>query len=255
MIDAIQVSTSALRAQQQQIDLISNNLANMQTPAFKRARVAFAALSGAPPVAGDELARAAEPGRGSEMQWLSMVAEQGAIRATGRPLDVAIDGQGFFEVRTADQQLAYTRAGQLRIDADGFLATMDGARLSADIAVPPEANDIEIRPNGEVIVGFTDRVEREVVGQLLLSSFPAAEQMRASPGNTWIQTAASGEPVTGVPGEAGLGALTAGALEQSNVNVIEEMSNLVMAQRAYQLNARILQASDQILETINNLRR
>jgi flagellar basal-body rod protein FlgG len=257
MIDAISVSTSALRAQQQQIDVISNNLANMQTPGFKRGRVNFSALaSQGPSDQGNPInASKVDSGHGTEMQAVNMVSEQGAMRQSGGELDLGIDGRGFFEVKSATGQMMYTRAGQFQVDEEGYLATVNGLRLAQDVVIPEDAKSIEIRPNGEVVISFSDRLESEVIDKIQLVNFASPDNLLSVSGNAYMQTATSGEPITGFAGEQGFGSLQQGVLEQSNVNLIEEMSNLVMAQRAYQLNARVLQASDQVLETINNLRR
>jgi flagellar basal-body rod protein FlgG len=257
MIDAISVSTSALRAQQQQIDVISNNLANMQTPGFKRARVNFSALASQGPMSNTPVERATqtESGQGTEMQAVNMVSEQGAMRQTGSELDLAIDGRGFFEVKDANGQLMYTRAGQFKVDEEGYLANLSGMRLAQEITIPEDVKSIEIRPNGEVVAAYSDRLETEVLDKIQLVNFISPDNLLSVNGNAYMQTQRSGNPVTGFAGEQGFGTLQQGVLEQSNVNLIEEMSNLVMAQRAYQLNARVLQASDQVLETINNLRR
>lgn len=255
MIDAIQISAGALRAQQQQLDVISNNLANLQTPGFKRARADFAAMHAAPVEANEQVQRQEEVGYGAQVSWMQMVNEQGALRGTQRELDIAIDGAGFFELQDANGRQRFTRVGQLIIDTDGFLATREGLRLSPEIAVPADAERIELRAAGELIAHFSDRLEPESIGTLGLVNFVAPEQLQPAEHNTYAATAASGAATYGLPGEMGFGQLVQGSLEQSNVDLANEMSNLLLAQRAYQLNARVLQASDQILETVSNLRR
>lgn len=255
MIDAIQISAGALRAQQQQLDVISNNLANIQTPGFKRARVAFSALNAAPVERGEQSERQDQVGHGAALHWLQMVNEQGALRGTDRELDLAIDGAGFLELQDASGRIRYTRVGQLVVDGDGFLATREGLRLTPEVAIPPDAERIEIRDSGELIAHYADRLEAEPVASLGLVNFASPEQLQPAEHNTYAATEAAGAAVYGLPGDMGFGKLMQGALEQSNVDLANEMSSLLLAQRAYQLNARVLQASDQILETISNLRR
>jgi flagellar basal-body rod protein FlgG len=255
VIDAIQISAGALRAQQQQLDVISNNLANVQTPGFKRARVAFSALSAAPVEAGAERADAEHVGHGAALHWLQMVNEQGPLRGTDRQFDLAVDGPGFFELEDSSGRIRYTRVGQFMVDADGFLATREGSRLTPEIAIPRDAERIELQASGELFAYFADRLEPESIGSLGLVNFASPERLQPADHNTYTANEAAGAASYGLPGDAGFGQLVQGALEQSNVDLAEEMSNLVLAQRAYQLNARVLQASDQILETISNLRR
>jgi len=258
MIDAIQIAASGLRSGQKQIDTISNNVANMQTPGFKRSRVNFADIA-APVAALDPslpaLAEAQLPVGGARVVSTSALFEQGEMRLTGNPMDVAIDGAGFYEFEAADGSLVYSRNGQFRIDEEGLLRNYQGLRLSASLQVPHEATDVRISATGEVSVKLPDQTERSVLGQLELTTFAAPDALRAIGDNLFAATEQAGAPQYGHAGEASVGELRQGQMEMANVEIIDEMSNLVLAQRAYQLNARVLQAADQVLETINNLRR
>jgi flagellar basal-body rod protein FlgG len=251
MIDALYISASGLRSEQKEIDVISNNVANLQTPGFKRTRVNFVELA-APSV----LAPSSAPsGQGSRVLSTSTLFTQGDLRATQNALDVAIDGAGFFELEGVDGNPVYTRDGQFRLDADGYFVSPTGLRLARGFTVPQDATDLRIARNGEVTAMLPGETERTVVGTLEVATFPAADALESIGNNLYRATDAAGVAAYGTPGEAGAGALAQGQVELANVEMVDEMTNLVLAQRAYQLNARVLQASDQILETINNLRR
>lgn len=248
MIDALHIASSGLRSEQKLIDVISHNVANLQTPGFKRSRVNFLELA-APSVAG-----AAQAGQGTRAET-STIFSMGELRGTQNPLDVAIDGAGFFELEAADGSAVYTRDGQFRLDSEGHLVSTNGLRLMRGFAVPQDAADLRIAANGEVTARLGGDTERTVIGTLELARFAAADALESIGHNQYRATDAAGVASYGLPGEDGLGALQQGHVEMANVEMVDEMSTLVLAQRAYQLNARVLQASDQILETINNLRR
>lgn len=255
MIDALYTSTSGLRSEQKQIDVISNNVANMQTPGFKRSRLHFVDVAAGSTVAGAQVLAAGAIGSGTRVESTTTVFLQGDMRATGNPLDMAIDGTGLFELQAEDGSLVYTRAGQFRIDADGYLATAQGLRLSQGFPVPHGIGDLRVDGNGEVSAVLPGETERTILGNIDLASFAAPDVMRSIGDNNFVATDAAGAISYGRPGDPGFGRIHQGYVELANVDMVEEMSALVMAQRAYQLNARVLQASDQILDTINNLRR
>lgn len=251
MIDALYISASGLRSEQKQIDVISNNVANLQTPGFKRSRVNFVELA-TPSVMAPADAAA---GQGSRVLSTSAVFSQGDLRATQNPLDVAVDGAGFFELESADGSPVYTRAGQFRVDGEGYLVSPTGLRLTRGFAIPQDASDVRITPNGDVTAQLPGETERTSIGSIELATFPAADALESIGNNLYRANDAAGVVAYATPGQDGAGALAPGQVELSNVEMVDEMTTLVLAQRAYQLNARVLQASDQILETINNLRR
>jgi flagellar basal-body rod protein FlgG len=255
MIDALYISASGLRSEQKQIDVISNNVANMQTPGFKRSRVHFVDVVAASVAAGSDPGRADFAGNGTRIDLTTTVFAQGDIRMTRNPLDIAIDGAGFFELQANDGSLVYSRDGQFRVDDEGYLSTVHGLRLSQSFPVPRDAIDIRVDGNGEVSVLLAGDVERTVLGIIELAAFAAPDVLKSIGDNSYAATHEAGVASYGRPGDPGFGRLQQGYVEMANVEMIDEMSALVMAQRAYQLNARVLQASDQILETINNLRR
>lgn len=254
MIDALYISATGLRSQQEQIDVISNNVANMQTPGFKKSRINFAEISG---VMG-ETQNASAPqfsGGGTRVMSTMPIFSEGEMRLTQNLTDLAIQGPGFFELENTDGEKLYTRAGQFRIDQEGYLVSVNGMRLAQGVQIPPDAIDLRISPTGEVSARLGNDSERTQIGAIELTTFPSSDSMQAVGENMFAATEGSGAPSFGKPGDAGVGKLQQGYLEMANVDLIDEMTNLVMAQRAYQLNARVLQAADQILETINNLRR
>lgn len=255
MIDALHISASGLRSEQKQIDVISNNVANMQTPGFKRGRVNFVDMAtvavtaqGLPSVDGTH-------GSGTRIASTSTMFAPGDLRQTGNVFDLAIEGQGFFELEAPDGSAVYTRAGQFRLDAEGFLVAVNGLRMTHAFPIPTDASDVRVAANGEVTAKLAGDAERTVLGAIELTMFAALDALESTGDNQFRATDAAGAPSYGTSADTGFGRIAQGALEMSNVEMIDEMSALVLAQRAYQLNARVLQASDQILETINNLRR
>lgn len=254
MIDALYISATGLRSQQEQIDVISNNVANMQTPGFKKSRVSFAEITNGVPAQQPALA-ALSSGSGTRILSTLPVFSEGEMRLTQNVTDLAIDGAGFFELETATGEKLYTRAGQFRVDTDGYLTSVSGHRLGQGVQIPADAVDVRISLTGEVSARLGDDSERTSIGAIELATFASPDALEAIGENNFAPTATSGGASFGRPGDPGFGKLQQGYLEMANVDLIDEMTTLVMAQRAYQLNARVLQASDQILETINNLRR
>ncbi|HRO63599.1 flagellar basal-body rod protein FlgF [Thermomonas sp.] len=253
MIDALYISASGLRSQQEQIDVISNNVANMQTPGFKRSRVSFAEVARQGALDASQWTQS--EGGGTRIQATLPVFSEGEIRPTHNATDLAIDGAGFFELETEQGERVYTRAGQFRIDAEGYLVSAGGLRLAQGVRIPQDAVDLRISDTGEITARLADDTERTTLGALELASFASPDALQSLGDNNFAPTDASGAASFGRAGDPGFGRLQQGYVEMANVDLIDEMTSLVMAQRAYQLNARVLQASDQIMETINNLRR
>ncbi|MDZ4298836.1 MAG: flagellar hook-basal body complex protein [Moraxellaceae bacterium] len=256
MIDAISIASSGLAANQAWIDSISNNVANMQTIGFKRSQVNFMDMVQMAPINDDgSVSNRQLTGAGIKVSHQTQVFTPGAIRQTTNPLDVAIAGNGFFEVELANGEMAYTRAGRFHIGNDGRLALANGMVLASDLRIPPDAGSVQIQADGVVRVKLANSSETITVGQIRLAGFGNAEQLEKINEGLYRSTSLSGDPTYAEPGLSGQGTLLQSHVEMSNVSMIEEMSGLVLAQRAYQLNARLLQAGDQIMETINNLRR
>ena len=254
MIDALYISATGLRSQQAQLDVISNNVANLQTPGFKKSRVNFAEITNA---AVDVASGVPEKttGDGSIVLSTLPIFSEGTLQQTQNLTDIAIQGNGFFELDNAQGEKVYTRSGQFRVNTDGNLTSIDGLRLAQNIQIPPDANQLKISSTGEITALLGKDTARTQIGSIELATFAAPDALQTSSGNNYAPTEQSGAASIGKPGDTGFGTLQQGSLESSNVDLVEEMSNLMIAQRAYQLNARILQASDQILDTINNLRR
>lgn len=251
MIEAIHIAGSALHANQQWLDNISTNVANINTPGYKTRDISFLSAiapegSAALPAGTAGLVRA-ETG--------AIDTATGDIRQTGRELDIAINGRGWFRVHDADGNLAYTRTGRFVVTEQGALATVDGRTLADDVMIPPDALAVSVNNRGEVQVKLPDQAAPMLAGTIRTVDIPDLSALtEVSPG-TWLDPMRAATSTDGTPGDGVLGQLQQGHLEYSNVDLVNEMSQLVIAQRAYQLNARVLQIGDQVLETINNLRR
>ena len=254
MIDALYIATAGLKSQQAQIDTLSNNISNMQTPGFKSQRVAFGDIAVISPEQVQAGLSPEHTGAGSEILSTSSVFSQGPMQQTNKVWDLGIQGEGFLEVVDGNGNHLYTRDGQLHVDSEGYLVTAAGNRLAQDIQIPPDATNIQVNQSGQVYATVGANPGTTLLGAIELSTFPSPEGLQSVGGNNFVATQASGDPSIGKPNENGVGAVLQGVLEGSNVDMASEMSTLVIAQRAYQLNARVLQASDQILDTINNLR-
>lgn len=254
MIDALYIATAGLKSQQTQIDTLSNNISNMQTPGYKSQRVAFGDVAVISPEQVQAGMSPESAGAGSQILSTSAVFSQGAMQQTNKVWDLAIQGEGFLEVVDGNGNHLYTRAGQLHVDTEGYLATSAGDRLAQDIQIPPDATNVQVNQGGQIYATLGGTQTQSLLGQIELSTFPSPEGLQSVGSNSFAPTQASGDPSVGKPNEDGVGAVMQGMLEGSNVDMVSEMSTLVIAQRAYQLNARVLQAADQILDTINNLR-
>lgn len=256
----LRVAASGMQAQQTALDTAAHNMANVQTPGFKVRRAAIVDL---PPsdetlavrdASGATATETRSIGQGVTVGAVLGSFTPGALLPTGRPLDVAITGDGFFQVTLPDGRLAYTRDGALQLDGEGRLLTANGLPLSPPITLPAGAQRVVIASDGRVVVEDSNGGRQEV-GQLTLARFVNPEGLESLGESLFVATPASGEPIVGVPGQDGLGSLAAGSLEASNVDVSEEMVRVLQAQRAYQVNLRALQTVDEMLQQANNLRR
>lgn len=259
MIDALHISQSGLKATQEWLDHISNNVANMQTAGYKKTSVHFVDMvssvdsqSGTNSV-GQRITN--QIGVGTRLGAPTIDFSVGSFKPTFRSLDVAINGAGFLEVISADGDVAYTRLGKLSTNKDGYLTTVGGQLLSDNIQVPTDVESVEILSDGTILAKFSDDQSAMELGQIQLALISNAEAMTSIGNGLFVTTEKTGDAIMHEPGRNGTGKLMQGFLEMANVDLVEEMTNLVLAQRAYQLNARIIQTADQILETVNNLRR
>ncbi len=267
MNEALYIAATGMQAQQLNLDTIANNLANMNTVGFKKARVSFADLVGneaAPAAQGggvsSELAAAPlasldRPGSGVSVAAVSKVFDVGDLKQTGSSFDVAINGDGFLELTLPDGSRAYSRGGTLKVNADGQLVNEAGQVLAPGIAVPIDATAIAIEPDGRVRIAVPGQLGPVEAGRLELVKFANPGALAALGANTYRATEGSGEATPAHPGEDGVGTLVQGYLEGSNVKITDEFVGLMMAQRAYEANVKVLQASDELAGLVNNLRR
>lgn len=260
MFDALYVAASGMRGQQLQVDTIAHNLANLNTVGFRRGVASFSEVSAALAAAATSdlsqpmsLATVMRGAGVSTDVALSSVA--GEIKQTGEALDVAIDGLGFIEVIRADGTPAYTRAGKLRINDEGLLAAGDGSPLAARIEIPSDTRRVNILPDGRVSVVVGDSDDPVEIGQIELVAFANPSVLSAAGANLYVAPAAAGEPQVAAPGELGLGSLRQGFVESSNVQLADELVTMMLAQRAFELNSRVVQAADQMLSITNSLYR
>lgn len=257
MFDALYVGAAGLRGHQQGIDAIAHNLANINTVGFRRGITTFSEVSAALSTTAADGLFGDNPDafRGAGITTAMMLSSNpGELRQTNETLDLAIDGLGFIEVIRADGTLAYSRAGRLRINDSGELATLDGAALAPGIQIPSDARQIVINEDGRVVVS-TESGESVEVGQIELVTFPNAAALRPLGGSLYVADAAAGEPQSAAPGESGMGALRQGFVESSNVQMADELVSMMLAQRAFELNSRVVQAADQLMSITNSLYR
>lgn len=255
MLDAIYVGESGLKANQLRLNVLSNNIANLNTPAFKKGRVQFADLLYRDLPGANSSQSTGGIGLGTSVSRVDTDLQQGDLRQTDRPLDVTIQGNGFFEVQLGNGQLAYTRLGSLRLGEDGELVTSNGYSFTTAIRIPADSLQITIAANGEVTTTTANDKQPVLLGQIELAQFVNPASLRSFGQGLYQATAEAGAVYYAAPGEDGAGTLKQGFVEASNVDLTEELSELLITQRAYQVNASIVKAGDEILEQVNNLRR
>ena len=259
MIDSLYIGATGMHAQQTSIDVISNNLANVNTNGFKKSRVDFEDLLYRDTIRTNSLISASDNvhrlGMGAAVAGTGKVFTTGDIKKTDGPLDLAIQGQGFFEVVLPTGELGYTRSGAFQINRDGLLSTSEGYQLSGSLQVPIDATSIVVEANGRVLANVPGETRPVEIGNLEMANFSNPGGLTPLGENLYLPTQKSGDPIKGIPGENGLGTVAQGFLETSNVKLVEEMINLILAQRAYEINSKVVQASDEIMSITNNLYR
>jgi flagellar basal-body rod protein FlgG len=259
MLDSLYIAATGLTAQQANVDAISNNLANVNTTAFKRDRVAFEDLLYRELAKANPLLDEGRPfgsiGAGVGIANGSKIFVQGDVKKTDLPFDVAIRGRGFFEITMPDGTRAYSRAGSFQLDKSGLLGTPQGYPLRPSIQVPQDAASVTIEPTGTVLAKLPDQNDPIEVGRIELTDFVNPSGLTPIGDNLFVPSARSGDALTRRPGDEGAGTLGQGFLEGSNVKLAEEFINLVIAQRAYEANAKAIQVADEMLSITNNLRR
>lgn len=262
MLKSLNTAATGMKAQQLNMDVIANNLANVSTMGFKKARAEFEDLlydnlkePGSATGANSISPTGVQVGLGAKAAAVEKDFSQGSTKITNAPFDIEINGAGFFPVQTPSGQIAYTRDGAFKKGPDGRLQDRNGNLLQPEIVIPPAANGVEIGTDGKVEVTTAEnQITPQVVGNIQLVSFVNPAGLKSLGGNLYVPSNSSGLPQQGVPGQNGLGMLAQGQLETSNVNIVDEMVNMITAQRAYETNSKAVQASDQMLQSVNNLR-
>lgn len=261
MIKSLHTAATGMQAQQMNMDVVANNIANTSTTGFKKARAEFEDLlyhnvkePGASTGLNAVAPTGVQVGLGVKTGAVQKDFSLGSVKITNRALDMQIEGKGFFQVARSDGSIAYTRSGEFRKSPDGRIMDVNGNVLQPEIVVPPEAIEIKISAEGEVTMLSGDNATPQTIGQIELASFVNPTGLKAIGGNLFVTTSASGEATVGNPNQGIFGGIGQGQLESSNVNIVEEMVNMITSQRAYETNSKVIQASDQMLQALTNLR-
>lgn len=259
---ALSIAATGMLAQQLNVEVISNNIANMNTTAYQRRRAEFADLlyqnlrrvGADSSSSGSVVPTGVQVGLGVRATATVRMTEQGNLISTENPLDTAVEGEGYFLVTLPTGDTAYTRAGSFQLSPQGELVTTDGFTVSPGITIPTDAIEVTINGQGQILVKVDGQVVPNNVGQLQLAIFANDAGLEAIGDNMFLETPASGAATTGTPGAIGFGSLRQGFLETSNVNVVTEITNLIAAQRAYEMNSRVIETADQMMSTLNQIR-
>lgn len=258
MMRALSTAATGMQAQQLNVDTIANNLANVNTPSYKKTRVRFQDLMYQDLRPAGDPARLGPPaelaiGHGTRLSATERNFQQGTTEQTNNPLNLLIEGPGFFQVRRTDGSIGYTRDGSFFVSAEGTLVNSDGLYLEPQITLPDDIRDLSISQDGIVSANFVDSNMPEDIGQIELARFMNPAGLESLGRNMYASTVASGEATFGTPGTSGLGTLLSGFLEGSNVEVVEEMVALITAQRAYEINSRSITTADKMLQAATQL--
>ncbi|MDM7941017.1 MAG: flagellar basal-body rod protein FlgG [Hydrogenophaga sp.] len=260
MINSLMISKTGMQAQQTQLDVISNNLANVSTNGFKRATAVFEDLMyqnlrqvGANTAEQAELPTGLQVGLGVRTVATSRNFTQGSLQQSGNALDLAVNGGGFFQVQMPDGTTGYTRDGSFQLDAQGRMVTSSGYPLTAGITLPAESQSITVSSDGVVTAKLPGNPVPQQVGNIELANFINSAGLEPLGQNLFAESLASGNPITGAPGSAGLGTVMQGMVETSNVNVVQELVTMIQTQRAYEMNSKAIQTSDQMLQRLSQM--
>ncbi|MDD9908482.1 MAG: flagellar basal-body rod protein FlgG [Ahrensia sp.] len=256
---ALSIAATGMNAQQRNLDVIANNIANINTTGFKRARAEFTDLiyqteqmKGTPSTSNTAIVpEGSHFGLGVQTAAVRTVNTQGGLAATGNQFDVAITGNGYLQVEAADGTTVFQRSGALNTNAEGELVTLNGLRIADGIAVPADALNVEINASGQVFAKIPGQEEPQLLGQLTLATFVNEVGLTPLGDNLFAQSAASGDPTTGVPGDPGFGTIRQGYLESSNVDAVKEITQLIAAQRGYEMNSKVIQAADDMASVVS----
>lgn len=262
MLKSLNTAATGMKAQQLNMDVIANNLANVSTMGFKKARAEFEDLlydnlkePGSATGANSISPTGVQVGLGAKAAAVEKDFSQGSTKITNAPFDIEINGAGFFPVQTPSGQIAYTRDGAFKKGPDGRLQDRNGNVLQPEIVIPPAATGVEIGSDGKIeVITAESQLTPQVIGNIQLVTFVNPAGLKSLGGNLYVPSNSSGLPQQGVPGQNGLGMLSQGQLETSNVNIVDEMVNMISAQRSYETNSKAVQASDQMMQSVNNLR-
>jgi flagellar basal-body rod protein FlgG len=262
MIRALSTAASGMFAQQLHIDNIANNLANVNTTGFKKSRTEFQDLiyqnlreAGVPNAQGNVLPTELQVGHGVRPVATQKMMTQGDLLQTGNSLDMAIEGNGFFQIRRLDGSLGYTRDGSLKVSSEGVMVTADGLTLEPSITIPENTQSVQITRDGIVSALIAGESEPVEIGAIELATFINSAGLRSIGQNLYVETSASGPATVSTPGLDNLGTLAQGFLEGANVQVVEEMVDMITAQRAYEVNSRAIRAADEMLQTATSIKR
>lgn len=259
---SLDIGATGMLAQQMNVDVISNNIANMSTTGHKRQRVDFKDLiyqninkPGAPSSdIGTIMPSGLQLGLGVRVGSVYRIHEQGALQITDNPLDLALTGNGFFQIQMPNGDTSYTRSGIFQVNQDGEIVTSQGFNLEPNIIIPQDALSVEINQSGEVLVELPGQVAMQNVGQIQIATFVNPAGLEAVGDNLFLETEASGNANVGNPGDQDFAKIRQGALENSNVNVVEEITQMITGQRAYEMNSNVIRTSDEMLQTASQLR-
>ncbi len=260
MIRALYTAASGMNAQQANIDNVAHNLANVNTVGFKKSRVEFedmvyeqARTAGSQTTTTSTSPTGLDAGLGVRIVASARDFSRGNIRSTSAPFDLAIEGDGFFQVQLPSGETGYTRAGSFSLDADGSLVTAEGYKIEPQMTIPPSATSVSISKEGIVSAVVSGQTNAQTIGTLEIASFQNPAGLRALGGNLYEATTASGDPNVGAPGGDGRGTIAQGFVEDSNVSVVEEMVNMILGQRAYEANSKVVKAADEMLQQVNTI--
>lgn len=259
---SLSIGATGMYAQQMNVDVISNNIANMSTTGYKMQRPEFQDLlyqnirrpGATSSSTGTIMPSGLQLGAGVKLDTITNIHSQGSMNVTDNQLDVAISGDGFFQVEMPDGTTSYTRDGTFGVNGDGEVVTKEGYRLMPGFTIPADATKITINNNGEVWVKIDGQIDEQNLGQMNLARFINPSGLESIGKNMYLETTASGTPLEGIPGQEGFGGLQQGVLELSNVNIVNEITKMITAQRAYEMNSKVISTSDEMLGTISNLR-
>jgi len=259
---SLAIGATGMLAQQLNVETISNNIANSTTTGFKKQRAEFQDLlyqnfrriGSTSSDAGTTVPTGVQIGAGVRIASVARVMEQGNLNVTDNKLDLAVNGTGYFQVQLPSGDTAYTRAGNFKLSPEGIIVTADGYQVQPAITIPTEAVDISVNASGEVLVKLDGQVDPQNVGQIQLAAFPNPGGLEAVGDNLFLQTPASGQVVQGNPGAPGYGRVVQGALETSNVNIVQEITTLISAQRAYEMNSKVIKTTDEMMQQAGQMR-